>query len=219
MAEATWSPVNLRPVQEVARDVAKYVLRQESDECLDLAVSGIKRGIDRLNLETWRWGLSFDDQPTVAGDTEVSLQPDFSEPRRLMAQDPNGKEIYRIKYLGWAEFMREFPNASVDGTPVCYSIPNSQGIGSLSFNCPMSDGFVTQYPSVRLWYYRRLVYPSDSPEAPLDCWPEAVDFLEWHAKTHVAATYAPLKVAFAKNQADEILRSLIAKNLSQTDWE
>ena len=80
--------------------------------------------------------------------------------------------------------------------------------------------FVAAYPTGRLWFYRRVSYPSSSGTS-LDVPSEVVGFIQASAEGFTADRYAVSKAPPAYMRAEKFLHECIVDDAhgQQADWE
>ena len=207
-----------RPLSSLRTEIARYVGKVDDDEALDLASSGIKSACGKLNRFVWKWALQFQDITFTADACEYPLDSFVKEPRRLMALDSSGHEVFRLGFKDFASFLEEHQNTQTQGDPCVYSIANIHKFGTLSLDVRPSTAWASKYPTGRLWYYRR-IEPPNAPAEPADVPSEVEDFILWHAKALIASTYDKSKVDTAMMMATIAFKDLRFDNMVSSDWE
>jgi hypothetical protein len=221
MSESTWSPApSADTYQLVQKLVAGYVLMPTDDEVLECAAAGIRRAIDRLNTRSWNWALQYDDITFVAGQADYVLDQEFKSPRNFEINDASGLSKGRLLFKAWKAFLLENSVETSTGDPSFYSASNAHALGLVTLDVSPSASFISATPTGRLWYYRRIQYPS-SAGTSLDVPSEAVAFIQASAEGFTADRYAVTKAAPAYVRAEKFLHELIVDDChgGQTDWE
>ena len=221
MSESTWqSTPPTDTLTTLQRAVAGYVLMPTDDEVLDTASLGIRRAIDRLNTRTWNWNLVYQDITFVAGTQEYTLQNQFKAPRNLELRRTDGTPYARLVFQPWGTFLKESNYNGTSSNPECYTINNDNIYGTLRLDASPASSFVAQYPTGRLWYYKRVPYPETSNNS-LNVPSEAVQYIQYAAEGLTADRYAPEKAQPAYMRAERAYRDLIADDCHgrQSDWE
>jgi len=220
MSESTWSPSPAaEQLQAIQKAVAGYVLMPTDDEALDCANQGIRRAIDRMNTRNWNWALTYSTITFVAGTQEYALDAGFKAPRNLALRDSAAVDRSRLMYLPWGTFLKECQWDST-GSPEYYSATNVNFFGVIRLDLAPSASFVSQYPTGRLWYHRRVAYPTATGTG-LDVPSEAVAFIQSWAEGYTADRLATDKALAAYSRAEKALHELIVDDChgQQTDWE
>jgi hypothetical protein len=221
MSESTWSPApSADTYQLVQKLVAGYVLMPTDDEVLECAAAGMRRAIDRLNMRNWNWALQYDDITFVAGQADYVLDHEFKAPRNFEINDSGGLSIGRLGFKPWKAFVVENSSVFSSGDHGYYSVSNPHAFGLVTLDVAPTAAFVAATPTGRLWYYRRIQYPS-SAGTSLDVPSEAVAFIQASAEGFTADRYAVTKAAPAYVRAEKFLHELIVDDChgGQTDWE
>lgn len=221
MSESTWAATPAAETfQAVQKLVAGYVLMPTDDEVLDCAAAGIRRAIDRLNMRTWNWALVYDTVTFVAGTQEYDIQRPFKKPRNFSIRSTAGIDSDRLSFLPWGTFLKEAQDNRTSGDPQYYSVPDSNAYGVLRLDMAPSASWVALNPTGRLWYYRRVQYPSAAGTS-LDVPSEVVGFIQSWAEGFTADRYARGNAPSAYARARDFLHELIVDDChgQQTDWE
>ena len=202
------------------KSIAGYCLMPPDDlEAMEVALTGIRRAIDRINTRNWHWLLAYDDIEFLADQQDYPLRGWFKSPRNFDIWNTDGKSLYRIAYKPWKTFLTEHQDMAMAGSPCVYSIANINAFGTLSFDVRPTEGWVAAYPTGRIWYYRKAQYPTSSGQA-IDVPSELVGFVQPFAEGFMADRYAVQKAASAYDRAREQWRELVKDdNEVQTDWE
>jgi hypothetical protein len=219
MTQSTWSPSPAAPtIQTMQKIVAGYVGMPTDDEALDSALAGIRMAIDRVNQRTWNWAVTFEDIPFDTAIVDYPLPANFKKTQRFMICDSSSNPVFRLPFKTWQSFLNEHPESTSAGSPCVYSTANVKQYGTLSLDVFPTTDWVAQYPTGRLFYYRKVQY--DNADGQPD-WPsEVTPFVLAWAEGFVADRYAQAKAQAAYSRAEMSRRELIADdNEQQTDWE
>jgi len=220
MSESTWSPTPAaETLQTLQKLVAGYVLMPTDDEVLECALAGIRRGIDRLNTRPWNWALTYSTITFVAATQEYGLDQAFKQPRNFSLRNASAVDVARISYLPWGTFLKEC-QWGTSGSPGYYTGANVNAFGVIRLDLAPDAAFVALYPTGRLWFYRRVQYPSATGTS-LDVPSEAVAYLQAAAEGFTADRYAVTKAAPAYARAERFFHELVVDDChgQQTDWE
>lgn len=209
-----------RSLSSLATEVARYVKMPNIPEALQVAKDGINEGIRRLNMVNWEWSLTYQDLTLVADTADYDLAARFRASRMMELLDANGKTLTApLSFLTPREFSLCYPNRTQSGSPGAYTAFAVHESGQISFSCPLSAGFVSQYPTARLWYYQRVAYltsDSDVVDAPS----EVESFLVYIGKAEVASVFDEAKERSARANAEDVWRKLRAAHQDHlvSDW-
>ena len=220
MSESDWSPTpGVETLGTLTKAVTGYVGLPTDDEATEVAVACIRRAIDKINMQRWHWAYSYQDIQFVVGTVEYGAEPDMKAPRKCTLIDTDNLEAGILRYYPWAEFLERLSYIGAQD-PCEYSLSNLHDVGTITLNGTVSAAWVAKYPTMRLWYYRRVLYPS-APSDVVDVPSEFNLYLSEYAKGCVAETYnAPVKAQSAYLRAEMALRDLIRDdNEIQPDWE
>ncbi len=220
MSESTWSPTPAATqLEALLKSALGYVLMPDGDEERDVAYQGVLRSVDRLNTRQWNWALTYSTVTFAAGQQEYTLDQSFKAPRNLSLRDSANVDRSRMAYLPWGTFLKECQWDST-GTPVYYSVANVNSFGVLRLDLAPSAQFAQLYPTGRLWYYRRVQYPTATGTA-LDVPSEVVGFVQAFTEGYLADRYAADKALAAYSRAEKFLHECIVDDChgQQSDWE
>ena len=220
MGEATWAPTPAAPSMATEQKlVCGYVGMPNDDEALEQALAAIHEAIDNINQRDWNWAAVYEDIVSDATLVDYPVPSNFKRPFRLVRLDADGLSIGRIPFVPWMSFLNEYSEGqAASGDPCVYTVANVKEYGTISLDCTPSADWVSKYPTLRLWYYRKLQYENQdgAPDWPSEFTP----YVRNYAKAILAGTYAPAKVAFAHGLAEAAMNRLVRDdNNTQTDWE
>ena len=221
MSDSTWSPTpGFETLSFICKMAAGYVLMPDDDEANEIAQAGVRRAIDKLNTRRWNWALTYQDITFTAGTREYTLDTSFKAPRRLMILDTSSNESSRLSYLPWTTFINDIlPVNSTQGTPSLYSVANANDTGTLTLEVIPSTAWVAAYPTGRLWYYRRVQYPTQASSV-IAAPSEVVPYVQEFSSGFVADRYAPEKASPAYVRAAAHWREIVKDdNDIYPDWE
>jgi len=172
-----------------------------------------------MNTRNWNWALTYSTLTFIAGTQEYALDAGFKAPRNLALRDSAAVDRSRLMYLPWGTFLKEC-QWDYTGTPQYYSAENVNFFGVIRMDVAPSAGFVSQYPTGRLWYHRRVAYPTATGTG-IDVPSEAVAFIQSWAEGYTADRFASDKALQAYGRAEKALHELIVDDChgQQTDWE
>lgn len=206
---------------QARRYVGQYVGAPDDLERLDDATFYINNGIDAIiNSRNWKLELRGEtDLTLVADDLSYALPTDFRRPRHAHFLDPSGNRRAVCRHL--QEKVLETENAwqSSSGDPCYYRIDYQNRL--LLLDTKPSSGFVSQYPTLRLWYHVRHEHLSGTN----DCLVTPNEFAQailWYARWEMAlaVNQDQAKIVLAERQWQRLLSQLeIDDNDTQTDWD
>jgi len=97
--------------------------------------------------------------PSPAGSDTYDLATDFAAPNRAKLVDSNSKERDSLWWVPFEEWLVYFPDRSTPSSrPVAYTAQNVHETGKVIIAPPA--GTSLQWPTLRLYYFRRIVIPS-----------------------------------------------------------
>lgn len=220
MGESTWAPTPITDtLTTLQKLVAGYVLMPTDDEVLECALAGIRRAVDRINTRTWNWALNYSTITFVAGTQEYALDQAFKQPRNLALRNASAVDTSRLSFLPWGTFLKECQWGAT-GTPTFYSGSNVNAFGVIRLDLAPDAAFVALYPTGRLWFYRRVQYPTAASPV-IDVPSEVIGFVQASAEGFTADRYAVTKAAPAYVRAERFFHELVVDDChgQQTDWE
>src|SRR5574339_231440 len=153
----TYSPGAMQ-ANELIRAVLDYVQGTDDSHLRDVAKRELNLAIDEINTHNWRRLIVRQDITTVAGTAEYDLDATFKEPVRAALYDGSDIRI-RLSYMDWATFLAELDFRTGSSPIETYSIDHENRLLVLSSTPDAS--YVAQYDTLKLWYYKRLVYLTD----------------------------------------------------------
>ena len=205
------------------KSVAGYVQGASLTAVLSDAGVAINSAISKINTSTWHWLNKQTTLTPTADSKTMTIPADFKKPRSLMRLDSNSKEQGRITFQIPELFLGSEWDDSTSGDPSHYTVRNPSDDRLLTLNVPVSSGFLTLFPTLRLTYYARLLHFAGDGNTlgDLEAPPEMAEFLEWYAKWKVASTRGSGTQISAANTAwKELWRDLRADDFDeQTDYQ
>jgi hypothetical protein len=91
---------------------ARYVLLPQDTEALEVAGDGVKEGINKLNMRSWGFNLTYDDITFSADEEDYALSSGFKKPYHFELNDTSGNPSSRLYFRDPKTFWVEFPAAS-----------------------------------------------------------------------------------------------------------
>lgn len=199
--------------------VARYVLESNATTALSVAGDCIRDAVMELNTRRWKWAIVYQDVTLVAGTAAYDLAAPFKAPRKAELINSNSKAVGYLKYMDPFTFLREFPDRTNSGDPYQYTVDNAHEYGQVILSCSPSAAFVASYPTLRLWFYRRVQVQSGDSDV-LDIPAEVESFVEWRAKETIASLYDQSKVGYANQRANLMWTKLVRDDVTTElgDW-
>lgn len=220
LGTSTYNTPQARTFTELKRDVASYVLMPDQGEALDAAGVGINNAIRRLNSRAWKWSITYTDL-TLATDTfDYTLPNDFKDVFAMELLDASGNPQDHVGYMQAKEFMQTFQSSTATaGEPQFATVINAKNSLVLTLNYSPTTAFVAAYPTLRVRYFKRLPLLSTGSDRP-DIYSEVENYVTWKAKEYIASVYDPAKVRYARAEADDVWRDLVADDneTGYRDW-
>jgi hypothetical protein len=163
--------------------------------------------------------LVFQDITLVADTSDYDLASVFGAPRKAELLNTASKAATTIGYMYPKTFSLEYYDRTTSGSPDVYTVENGDEYGQVRLSVPPNGGFVGNYPTLRLWYYQKVV-PCGGSTTSLDVPFEVAEWIAWQAKAYMAAHYDLEKVSIAQSIAEQHWISLIRQNTRNqlTDW-
>ena len=201
-------------------EVTNYVLLPEDGEAQARAVEGLNDAIRYLNMRNWNWSLTRHDITLVADTAEYGLAASFKGPRAAELLDSSSNAKDRLGWFLPRTFIDAYHDRSTSGTPDGYTVFDEQARGKVTLSCPCSSGFVSSYPTLRLWYFARLAYLTTDGDQAIEAPSEVCGFILWHAKMLIASIYDKTSLGMAKQMRDEVWRMLVRDDVAGQlgDW-
>ena len=208
-----------RACSDLKADVASYVNATNSSRALAKAEDCIRAAVARLNTRKWAWSLVYQDITLVADDADYDLAAPFNYPRKAELLNASGKALAYLSYRDPQTFTRENSDRTTSGTPMAYTIDNPHEYGQIVLDVAPGSGFVTTYPTLRLWYFQK-VAPCGGSTTSLDVPFEVAEWVAWQAKSLMAGHHDPQKVSMARSEAGAMWSDLLRQqvNYETSDW-
>jgi hypothetical protein len=145
---------------DLARELADYIGGSTEGENLRRAVDCLREAVGAYNAVVWKFNR-VTQNITLAAGTTFTLQTDFAEPRRCVLLDAAGAVQRSVGWLDPGEFLGRFTDNAGTGVPApeFYTIENGHEVGQVTV-WPRLGSTLT-YPTMRLHYLRRILFPAD----------------------------------------------------------
>jgi hypothetical protein len=201
------------------KEILRYVKLPNDAEALDIANDAINGAIRVLNRHVWSWTLVSTDITLVADQRDYTVPSNVKAPRRLFRVNSSSEEDGWLDYKDPQSFMIEHPRVTASRASRVYTLENVHEYGQLTLEYPASSTFISNYPTLRFWYYRRVPLISESAgAATLDAPNEVDEFVRWYARYEVATLYSPDKVREARGMWRDALKQLKVDDKRKHDW-
>lgn len=161
--------------------VARYVRAPDDAEVRTSIGYEINDAIRELNTRNWLWAITSSDITLTASTADYTIPTDFRAPRILERLNTLSQRDGRIPWIEPKTFMDRTPSSTVDGSPSLYTVRNFTNSQQLTLDVAPDSGFVGQWPTLRLRYYRRLPTLTNDSDC-LDCPSEVELFIVWAAR-------------------------------------
>lgn len=220
VVSGTFSPSPAaRACSDLKADVARYVGATNAARALSEAEIYIGTAVAKLNTERWHWTLVYQDITLVADQVDYDLAAAFGSPRHAYLLDADGNISGAIGFDNPKTFSIQYDSTSESGNATSYTAYNVHEYGTMSLDVPPSAQFISQYPTIRLWYYQK-IQPCGGSTTALDVPHEVADWVAWYAKSLMAANHDPAKFAMADQVQRDLWRQLRKENMEvqTSDW-
>jgi len=197
-----------RACTDLTDDVAGYVLANNDGAALTKARDCLRSAVSKLNTRNWEWNKVHQLITMVADTATYTLNDSFRAPRSSHLLNSDGSMIGRLGYKDPQSFWYDHDKRDEAGSPCYYTVENPHALGTIRLDVIPSSAWVGQYPTIKLWYYRRTL-PCSESVVSLNVPEEVSDWVAWQAKAHMAAHYDMGKVEYARDVADQMWRLLI----------
>lgn len=208
-----------RACSDLKYDIARYVGAPNAARALAEAETCIGTAVARLNTHLWPWMLVYQDITFVAGTIDYDLASSFLAPRHAFLLDSNGNITGHLGFQDMKSHAIENDNTVLSGSPNLYSAYNAHEYGTISLDVAPNSSFVTNTPTLRLWYYQR-VQPCSGSVSALDVPHEVAEWVSWYAKALMASHHDPQKFSLADQTQRDLWRGLLHSKVATelSDW-
>lgn len=208
-----------RTFGELKAELARYIKMPTDPEALAVAGDCVLDAIRFYNTKTWKWGLVYLDITLVADNAEYDLLGDTKEPRYAELLDSANRAASRLRYQDPRSFLEaNFPITS-SGEASAYTLMNVHETGTLRLDTPPSAAFITTYPTLRFWYYRRIQHPAADGDV-IDVPSEVEGGIVAKGKSLLCQIYDKARVGIAENEHAQRWQLIHRDNVMETrDWE
>jgi hypothetical protein len=147
-------------------EIASFTGGQDRPDVLAQARQAIFEAIRSFNAWAWTFNRVTEDitlsSPNSGTDADYSLSENWRSPLRAQLVDSDGKTREHVEWIQWAIWVTELPDQSTTGsTPLYYTARNIHETGVVTVDPPPATADLT-YPTMRLFYHRRILCPSDN---------------------------------------------------------
>jgi hypothetical protein len=191
---------------------SKYVHAPSDTEIVTLSKEGLNSGLYRINgwLPPWFWTRTYSDVTLATNAYEYAAPNDLGEIRRGELLNSGGKTLARLDFIPNQTFELHFPNRSGSGSLSAFTVNSAYNqatnAGKFTMDQTPNAAFIAQFPTLRVWYNRRLaLYSADADTlTTLGGAPSEVEeFLLWTAREYLASILSPdAQLAFASRKAE-----------------
>ena len=151
-----------RTLSELVLDILEYAGGLDDVDEKAKAKRALESAVRQFNHISWSFNRSFKDVTFLADTSEYIMLADFYTPWRAMIIDDNDKNVKRLQWVPYDEWLITRPNQRTGTSlPLGYTIRNIHEDGLVTFFPPLGPGPFT-YPKARIHYHRRIIVPIGS---------------------------------------------------------
>lgn len=202
--------------------VAAYVQGQNLSGVLSDAGMAVNSAIDYLNTTRWNFLHSSETLTLTASTASYTVAADLKRPLKLYRLNSSSERQGQINFKEHGVFFDELHSQTGDGFPTYYTIPSSASRTLILDRAP-DAAFVSQYPTLELRYYARILHFGSDGDTigDLKAPPEVWTFLAWYARWDLACTRGSAsQVTVAERHWNRLYDKLRADNFDTlTDWD
>lgn len=212
------TPVNSTDSALVTR-VARYVMLAGNAEAEAAALDGIHDAENKINSHVWTWTRTVADLTLSTDAIDFITADAIKAPFLAGFLNTANQPVAPCSFADPRTFHLRFPDRSQVGTPRVYTAMNLRGNGLISLNCYPDQACVTNTPKLRIVFNRR-IQRAEAGATTFDGPPEVESYMEWHAKSYIAAEYDPSGIAHAERKAAQLWEDLTTDDNEQDfrDW-
>ena len=151
-----------RPISSMMEELASFTGGQLRDDTLKRAREAIFESIRGFNSWAWTFNRVTEDIALTAnGSTpDYTLTQDWRSPLRAQMVDSSNNTRDEVSWIEWGDWASRFPDQSTTGSiPLLYTARNIHETGQVTVD-PVPATTLT-YPTLRLFYHRRILCPAD----------------------------------------------------------
>ena len=149
-----------RPISSMMEELASFAGGQLRDDTLDRAREAIFEEIRSFNSWLWSFNRVTEDITLVASTADYTLKQDWRKQLRAQMVDSSGNTRDEVSWIEWSDWVSRFPDQSTTGSiPLLYTTRNLHETGLVTVD-PVPASTLT-YPTLRLFYFRRILCPAD----------------------------------------------------------
>lgn len=144
-------------------ELASFTGGKTRTDTLDRAREAIFEEIRSFNSWSWTFNRVTEDITLTAnGSTpDYALKADWRNPLRAQMVDSNNKTRDDVGWVEWGDWVSMLPDQSTTGSiPLLYTARNIHETGLITVD-PVPATTLT-YPTLRLFYHRRILCPEDN---------------------------------------------------------
>ena len=150
-----------RPVSSIIEELASFTGGQSREDIPVRAREALFEEIRSYNSWKWTFNRVKEDLTLVASTADYTLSQDFRSPLRGQMVDSSSKTRCEVSWIDWSDWASEVPDQSSTGSmPLLYTARNIHENGLVTVD-PVPASTLT-YPTLRLFYHRRILCPADN---------------------------------------------------------
>jgi len=150
-----------RPVSSLIEELATFTGGQSREDIPVRAREALFEEIRSYNSWKWTFNRVKEDLTLVASTADYELSQDFRGPLRAQMVDSSSKTREDVSWIPWGDWVSRFPDQSTTGSiPLFYTARNIHENGTVTID-PVPASSLT-YPTLRLFYHRRILCPADN---------------------------------------------------------
>ena len=150
-----------RVISLMIEELASFTGGQAREDILKRAREAIFEEIRSFNSWKWTFNRVTEDHTLAAATADYTLASDFRSPLRAQIVDSSSNTRGDVSWIQWSDWVSMFPDQSTTGSiPLFYTARNIHETGLVTVD-PVPASTLT-YPTLRLFYFRRILCPADN---------------------------------------------------------
>ena len=154
-----------RSVSELMSEIAGFTGGAERLDVQNQARQALFEAIRSFNAWAWVFNRVTEDialaTPVSGTDADYDLAENWRSPLRAQLVDSSSNTREHVEWIPWAIWITELPDQSTTGaTPLYYTARNIHETGRITVDPPPASTLT--YPTLRLFYHRRILCPADT---------------------------------------------------------
>lgn len=150
-----------RVISAMMDELASFTGGKTRTDTLDRAREAIFEEIRSYNAWSWTFNRITEDITLVAAQADYSLAANWRNSLRAQMVDSSGNTREDVDWIEWGDWVSTRPDQSTTGSmPLLYTARNIHETGQITVD-PVPASSLT-YPTLRLFYHRRILCPGDN---------------------------------------------------------